>query len=109
MKNTLKSKQFIVFSHLLVIVFLGFMVLIPDYFRGEYCKGLLWLIWYGKSFCKSHTVLSKINKDYEDFILPYAKNNGAQEIGLIGFCWGSAPVLHLSSLEQVHDILIIGN
>ena len=59
------------------------MVMIPDYFRGEYCKGLLWLIWYGKSFCKSQTVLSKISKDYEDFILPYAKNNGAQEIGLV--------------------------
>ena len=63
----------------------GFMVIIPDYFRGKY---------YDRmnpdfdldDFISDFSDWNKLKKDFSELILPFAKTKGAQMFGTVGKC-----------------------
>jgi len=76
----------------------GFMVAIPDYFRGT------WQDPFGPGaleFLQRTTRWSNLKVDWEDKILPLVKRRGAKKISAVGTCWGSYMVLRLSALPEV--------
>merc|ERR1712136_1459 len=69
----------------------GFLVVLPDFYRdGKFQDprqpGTV-------EFLKEHTQWSKLKKDFEEIVLPFAKEHGALSFGAIGTCWGSYMVL----------------
>ena len=82
----------------------GFLVIIPDYYRsGKFCDVTKESGETIQAFLKEHSVLANLKKDFDTFILPYVEKNGCKSIGTFGFCWGSVPVIHFSSFDQVSD------
>jgi len=80
----------------------GFLVIIPDYYRsGKFCDVTKESGETIQAFLKEHSVLANLKKDFDTFILPYAEKNGCKSIGTFGFCWGSVPVIHFSSFDQI--------
>ena len=80
----------------------GFLVIIPDYYRsGKFCDVTKESGETIQAFLKEHSVLANLKKDFDTFVLPYAEKNGCKSIGTFGFCWGSVPVIHFSSFDQV--------
>jgi len=79
----------------------GYMVLIPDYYRGGMCDVTKDPGDKVVAFLKANTDLEKLKTDFESFVLPYAKKSGASSIGTFGFCWGSVPVIHFSSFNEI--------
>ena len=77
------------------------MVLIPDFYRGTFCDVTKEPGETIMAFLKSSTDLANLRKDFDNFVLPYAKKNGAESIGTFGFCWGSVPVVLFSSMDMV--------
>jgi len=80
----------------------GFLVVLPDFYRnGTYQDptqpGVV-------EFIKDKTQWSKLRIDFEETVLPFAKQNGATSFGAIGTCWGSYMVIR----ESVHDDLKAG-
>ena len=62
---------------------LGYKVYMPDFFRGETMEnGLPYLI-------KKYNWSKTVKNDLFEKTLKKAKNDGAEKIGLMGFCWGS--------------------
>jgi len=74
----------------------GYFVILPDYFRGP--PKLPWLPG-GADFIKTETNWTKL---YSDWLLvkDFAVENGAETFGAIGTCWGSYPVVRLSTLPE---------
>merc|ERR1712117_304272 len=70
----------------------GFMVVMPDYFRGGFCEPTKPEF---NEFLKRVTVASNITKDF-DAAMKYAKEHGAQTFSCIGTCWGSYANLRIS-------------
>lgn len=69
----------------------GFLVVMPDYYRAGRFQdptqpGTV-------EFLKEHTQWSKLRKDVDDVVLPFAKELGATSFGAIGTCWGSYMVV----------------
>jgi len=73
----------------------GFLVVMPDYYRdGRFQDptkpGTM-------EFLKEHTQWSKLKKDVDDVVLPFAEGLGAKSFGAIGTCWGSYMVVRLGA------------
>jgi len=79
----------------------GYLVIMPDYYRGTMCDIFNETPDAIVAFIKKHSVLSDLVKDFQDFVLPYATKNGAKSFGTFGFCWGSVPVIKFSSLPEI--------
>jgi len=79
----------------------GYMVLIPDYYRGTFCDVTKEPGEKIMAFLKTNTDLAKLRTEFETFVLPYAKKHGAESLGTFGFCWGSVPVVLFSSLDMI--------
>jgi len=78
----------------------GFMVLIPDFYRGTFCDVHKEPQETTVAFLKANSDLGKLEKDFKDFVLPYATKNGAKSFGAFGFCWGTVPVIKFSSFPE---------
>jgi len=78
----------------------GYLVVIPDYYRGV-CGVSKEPADQRVAFVKANTDMEKLKTDFESFVLPYAKKSGATSIGTFGFCWGSVPVIHFSSFNEI--------
>jgi len=80
----------------------GYMVIIPDYYRGQICdvtkENLDTIVTFLKRESKWE---GKLNEDWEKSICPYATKHGAKSFGTIGFCWGSYPVVRLSADPRI--------
>jgi len=79
----------------------GFLVILPDYYRGTMCDVHKEPQETTVAFLKEHSVLTNLEKDFKNFVLPYATKNGAKSISTFGFCWGSVPVIHFSSFPEI--------
>ncbi|XP_023330507.1 carboxymethylenebutenolidase homolog isoform X2 [Eurytemora carolleeae] len=76
----------------------GYMVLLPDFFRGE-SRGLededliSWVVtqsdWVGQR-----------QFEWVENLLPYARSKGAEVFGAVGTCWGAYLVTKLSSYAE---------
>jgi len=69
----------------------GYLVVLPDYYRdGKFHDvknpGTM-------EFLKDQSDWSKLKVDFEDKVLPFARENGATTFGAIGTCWGSYMVV----------------
>jgi len=76
----------------------GFLVVMPDYYRdGRFQDptqpGTV-------KFLKEHTQWSKLQKDVDNVVLPFAKEFGATSFGAIGTCWGSYMVVRQGALSD---------
>jgi len=78
----------------------GYMVILPDYFRGD-SLDFRTEPQRAPEFFNKTTQWSKLKNDIEDIILPFAKNRGAETFGTLGTCWGSYPVIRMSSLPDI--------
>eukprot|EP00092_Neocalanus_flemingeri_P056785 GFUD01067366.1.p1 GENE.GFUD01067366.1~~GFUD01067366.1.p1 ORF type:complete len:498 (+),score=126.46 GFUD01067366.1:88-1581(+) len=84
----------------------GYTVLIPDWFRGNNMPlgpfgpvfGPELAIW-----SRQVTNSTRILDDWQNVVLPYleAKLTSNLNIGLVGTCWGSYPVVYLSRFDNV--------
>jgi len=79
----------------------GFLVIMPDYYRGTMCDVHKEPQDTTVAFLKAHSVLSDLRKDFQSFVLPYATKKGAKTLGTFGFCWGSVPVIDFSSFDDI--------
>lgn len=80
----------------------GYMVIVPDYYRGAICDVTKEEFETIMKFLRDESVWEgKLKDDWEKSIFPYATENGATSFGTIGFCWGSYPVVRLSSDPRV--------
>lgn len=74
----------------------GFMVIMPDFFRGTWQDpkepGVV-------EFAMEHTNWKKLIVDWENKILPFARDKGATRFGCIGTCWGTYMVIRESSYD----------
>jgi len=78
----------------------GYNVLIPDWYRGNNLPGGT----FGPdTFAWSASVSNwtKIESDWTNVILPYLQEGSPSSIGVIGTCWGSFPVVHLSMFDTI--------
>jgi len=72
----------------------GYMVIMPDFYRGEMCEPTEERI---ASFIKEKTQWqTSLKVDWEKKIRPYAEKHGAITFGGVGTCWGSYVVLRLA-------------
>lgn len=76
----------------------GFLVVMPDFYRdGKFqVPGEPGTV----EFLKEHTQWSKLQKDVDDVVLPFAKELGATSFGAIGTCWGSYMVVRQGSYSE---------
>lgn len=76
----------------------GFMVAIPDYFRGNwqdpFASGTL-------EFLQRTTRWSNLKLDWDTKILPHIKKYQVKKIGTLGTCWGSYMVVRLSAIVDI--------
>jgi len=80
----------------------GYMVIIPDYYRGKICDVTKENLDTIMTFLKTESVWDgKLKEDWEKSVCPYATKNGAISFGTIGFCWGSYPVIRLSADPRI--------
>jgi len=80
----------------------GYMVIIPDYYRGTICDVTKEEFETIMAFLRNESVWEgKLKEDWEKSICPYATENGAKSFGTIGFCWGSYPVIRLSADPRI--------
>jgi len=78
----------------------GYNVLVPDWFRGNNMPGG----WFGPdtpAWLAAQTNWTNILVDWETVIYPFLSKQSPSSIGLIGTCWGTYPVVRLSSLGTV--------
>eukprot|EP00051_Salpingoeca_urceolata_P016597 m.221800 g.221800 ORF g.221800 m.221800 type:complete len:259 (-) comp18726_c0_seq3:105-881(-) len=78
----------------------GFLVVEPDFFRGEpfpeggdVPKDL-------PAWCKRFPA-DKVFGDVNDHVVPYLEGKGIKSIGLWGFCWGSWAIFHICANPAV--------
>jgi len=76
----------------------GFLVVMPDFYRdGKFQDptqpGTV-------EFLKEYTQWSKLKKDVDDVVLPFAKELGATSFGAIGTCWGSYMVVRQGAYPE---------
>ena len=74
----------------------GYLVLMPDYYRGEFCDPAKEGDRVVK-FLQDKTKWSELQGDWESKVKPLAEKLGAQTYGTVGFCWGSYMVMRLCS------------
>ena len=78
----------------------GYNVLVPDWYRGNNMPG-------GRFGPDTPAWLAEISNwtsiltDWETVIYPFLSKQSPSSIGLIGTCWGSYPVVHLSMLGTI--------
>merc|ERR1712079_882093 len=77
----------------------GYLVIIPDFYRGTW-KDPTGPMPDVMQFIKDQTQWSKLQRDLETIVLPFARSKGAQEFGAIGTCWGSYMVIRESSYPE---------
>jgi dienelactone hydrolase len=81
----------------------GFTVILPDYYRGKVFDPA-WLAAEDKSklveFIKNETNAAAFKELWTKTLRPYAEKHGAKTYGAIGTCWGTYPVVVLSSLPE---------
>jgi len=74
----------------------GYFVVLPDYYRGTFHDprnpG-------GKEFLERESNWDKLYSDWEK-VKEYADGQGCTKYGTIGTCWGTYPVVKLSTLEE---------
>merc|ERR1719318_1669283 len=78
----------------------GYNVLVPDWYRGNNIPGGT----FGPStpaWLASVTNWTRIESDWSHVILPYLQKESPSSIGMIGTCWGSYPVVHLSTFNTI--------
>lgn len=79
----------------------GFKVIMPDYYRGTWIDpragGDVRKFILDQSQWKD----GKLKSDVEEKVIPYAEKNGAKTFGTIGFCWGTYPVIKMSSNPKI--------
>jgi len=75
----------------------GFMVIIPDYFRGTWKSPFTTDPLELMEWARDKTTWTKRKLDWENIVLPTAKKHGAHSFGCVGTCWGSYMVVRLSS------------
>lgn len=75
----------------------GYMVLMPDYYRGSWKNPFDETPPPVADFLAEHTQWEKLQKDIDERVLPYAADHGAKVFGTIGTCWGSYVVVRLGS------------
>jgi len=78
----------------------GYNVLVPDWFRGNNMPGG----WFGPdtpAWLAARSIWTNILADWETVIYPFLEEQSPSSIGLIGTCWGSYPVVRLSTLNTV--------
>ena len=78
---------------------LGYMVLIPDYFRGQGHNPAQPGV---PEFLAKTTQWSSLKEDVEKRILPHAKKHGAVRFAAAGTCWGTYMTLKLTTYCVVH-------
>jgi len=81
----------------------GFLVIIPDYFRGTWLNpanpGSVNMM----EFMMTQTNWEgKLKGEWENIILPYVKNMNIDKIGVMGTCWGSYLTIRLSQYNEVN-------
>jgi len=74
----------------------GYLVIMPDYYRGTFNAPPNAET---KNFLRAQSNWTKLRSDWEK-VKEYAESRGAEEFGAIGTCWGSYPVVHLSTLPE---------
>lgn len=72
----------------------GYQVLFPDLFRGDTFPDNGKFDGFGE-WLKKHPI-ERLTNDVINHVVPFAKSKGVTSIGLIGFCWGSYVLTHLS-------------
>jgi len=72
----------------------GYLVIIPDWYRGTWCDpsspGVA-------QFLTNQSDWTKLDRDWQDKVIPFAKKKGATSLGCLGTCWGSYCVIRQSS------------
>ena len=69
--------------HFLIVLPLGFLVIMPDWYRGtlqDPADGIPPLV----EFIKRESQWEKLAKDWEEKVRPYAEKHGAKVFGTIG-------------------------
>lgn len=77
----------------------GYMVLVPDYYRGEFRDPAV--DQDIGPFLKGKSNWSLLEEDWLKRVRPHAVNNGAKKFASIGTCWGSYVTLKLSGLGEM--------
>jgi len=77
---------------------MGYMVLMPDWFRGEW-RGVE-ADDLGEWIQKQTDWRGKRQVEWVETILPYAREHGAEVFGVAGTCWGSYMVTRLSAYGE---------
>jgi len=75
----------------------GYLVLLPDWFRGTWQDPTKPGI---PEFLARTTEWQKLLGDWSGLVKPLAAELGADTFGSVGTCWGSYPVVRLSSLPE---------
>ena len=82
----------------------GYLVVIPDYYRGTFddlsdpTKTVQFLKdqsqWFNRDVYQTESVppIGRLQLDFLN-VLEYLKNQGCKTIGTIGTCWGTYPVI----------------
>lgn len=80
----------------------GYMVLMPDYYRGKTKDPFNSPQEETKAFLiQESNWEGQLKGDWENTILPHAEKLGAKTIGTIGTCWGTYMTVRLSSYVEV--------
>lgn len=79
----------------------GYMVIMPDFYRGVFKDPSDPAPPTTPDFLKDHTKWDSLKEDTEKRVLPYAEKHGAETYGAIGTCWGSYMVLRLASYPNM--------
>ena len=75
----------------------GYQVFFPDLFRGDTFPDNGKFDGFG-DWLKKHPI-KRLTDDVINHVVPHAKSKGVTSIGLIGFCWGTYVLTHLSILH----------
>jgi len=78
----------------------GYLVLLPDFFRGAWKDPRDPTMPDLPQFIKDQTSWNKLEKDLEGKVLPLARGMGAQRFGSVGTCWGSYLVMKVSARKE---------
>jgi hypothetical protein len=72
-------------SEVIFAIHLGYMVIIPDYYRGTICDVTKEEVETIMAFLRNESAWEgKLKDDWEKSICPYATKNGAKSFGTIG-------------------------
>lgn len=77
----------------------GFLVLIPDYYRGSFNDPVKDAA-NTRDFIMKQSVFENLKKDWKR-ICPHAVKLGAKTFGLLGTCWGTYPVIKFSAFPEI--------